>query len=607
MSSRPQASRRGYTSQGQSPPSAWVRLKQFWKSYRWPILVGTECILLALGYIGFAEYTAALGGSRSRLDLLYLTLQLVTLESGAVSGPVGWELELARLALPAVSAYTALAALATIFHRQIESIRLWFTSGHVVICGLGHKGSLLARRFLEEGDKVVIVEQDETCEWLGPCREAGAIALVGDARSAEMLRKAGISRARWLIAVCGDDGTNAEIAVRVRAARVGARARRHGALTCVVHIVNPQLCTLLRECEISGEQDPAFRLELFNVFDRGARTLLDEHLPRPRGERGAACALHLVIVGLGGFGESVVVHAARDWWNQHGTSGQQLRISAVDRGAEWKCASLEVRYPQLREACDLVPCQTDIRSPTFQQAPFLYDDQGRCTADAIYICLDDDSLGLQAGLTLLQRTRSLGIPIVIRVAQEAGLAMLLSGDRAGSSFRDLHAFSLLDQTCTTAVVQGGTHEALARAFHGEYVRTQRALGAVPGQNAALQPWDTLPERLKESNRRQADHIGVKLQAVGCETVPLARWDAAQFRFTPGEIERMAQMEHARWAEELRREGWAYAPGTRNEARKTHPALLLWDQLPKADKEKNRAVARELPTFLARAGFEIRRR
>jgi NAD(P)-dependent dehydrogenase (short-subunit alcohol dehydrogenase family) len=599
-----QTSEREHTSQGSSFPSPWMQFKQFWKSHRWPILVGAECVLLALGYIGFARYTAALGESRSPLDLLYLTLQLVTLESGAVSGPVGWELEVARLALPAVSAYTALAAFAALFERQIESIRLWFTGEHVVICGLGRKGYLLARRFLEQGDRVVVIEQDEACEWLGPCRQAGAIALIGDARSAEMLRKARIGRARWLIAVCGDDGANAEIGVRAQAARLVAR--RHGTLNCVVHIVNAQLCTLLRECEINSEQDPVFRLGLFNVFDLGARALLDAHLPRPRAERGPACALHLVVVGLGGFGESLVVHAARGWWNQHGASGPQLRISAIDRGAEWKCASLEVRYPQLREACDLIPCQMDVLSPTFRQAPFLYDAQGQCTADAVYICLDHDSLALQAGLTLLQRTRSLHIPIVIRVAQESGLAMLLSNNRAGSSFRDLHPFSLLDQTCTTALVQGGTHEALARAIHDQYVRTQRALGAVSGSNPALQPWDALPEQLKESNRRQADHIGYKLQAVSCETVPLARWDAAQFRFTPQEIERMAQMEHERWAEDLRREGWTHAPGTRNDAQKTHPALVPWEQLPEADKEKNRAVARELPTFLARAGFEIHR-
>jgi hypothetical protein len=603
MANRQQAGKDRFVGQEPFRASAWRRFRRFWKGYQWPILVGTECALLVLGYVGFAKYTAALGQFRSPLDLLYLTLQLVTMESGAVSGPVGWELQVARLALPAVSAYTALAAFAALFRRQIESFRLWFTRGHVVICGLGQKGTLLARRFLREGRRVVVIEQDDGNDQLGPCREGGAFAIVGDARSEELLRKAGTSRARWLIAVCGDDGVNAEIAVRARPFALG---RLRGALTCVVHIVNPQLCALLRECEISREQDAAYRLELFNVFDRGAQTLLREHPPQPQ-ETHAGCAPHMVIVGLGGLGKSLVVHAARDWWNQHGTSEPRMRISAIDREARWKCASIETRYPQLAEACDLVPYPIDVRWPAFQEGSFLYDAQGTCTADAIYVCLDDDSLGLQAGLTLLQRTRTLGTPIVIRVAQEAGLALLLQAtDSQSSTFGDLHAFALVDHTCTTALVRSGTHEVLARAIHGEYLRTQREAGRTLSTHPALRPWHTLPERFKESNRRQADHIGVKLQAVGYETVPLTRWDAAQFQFTPQEIERMAQMEHARWSEELRHEGWSYAPGPRDDAQKTHAALLTWNDLPEEEKEKNRAVVRELPAFLARAGLEIRR-
>jgi hypothetical protein len=51
---------------------------------------------LLLGYIGFSRYAQAKGETMSALDTLYLTLQLAVFESGAVSGPVGWELEVAR-------------------------------------------------------------------------------------------------------------------------------------------------------------------------------------------------------------------------------------------------------------------------------------------------------------------------------------------------------------------------------------------------------------------------------------------------------------------------------------------------------------------------------
>ncbi len=153
---------------------------------------------------------------------------------------------------------------------------------------------------------------------------------------------------------------------------------------------------------------------------------------------------------------------------------------------------------------------------------------------------------------------------------------------------------------------GGTHEILAQAIHEEYFRHQSEAGQTPQTNPLMVPWDHLPEEVKESNRRQVDHIGLKLEAVGCSIGPLTDWDAASFQPTPEEIELMAQMEHERWSEELRSEGWTYAPGPRNATKKTHPALASWESLPEPDKEKNRIAVRELPAFLARAGLEVYR-
>jgi hypothetical protein len=69
---------------------------------------------------------------------------------------------------------------------------------------------------------------------------------------------------------------------------------------------------------------------------------------------------------------------------------------------------------------------------------------------------------------------------------------------------------------------------------------------------------------------------------------------------------MARMEHERWYEELRLDGWTYAPGPKNPSVKTHPDLVSWEALPDLEKEKNRVTVRELPGFLARAGFQIYR-
>jgi hypothetical protein len=586
-----------------SEPPRDTRLRQFWREYRWPLLLGLEAILFVLGYAGFAKYAAALGESRSQLDLLYLTLQLVTLESGAVSGPVSWELEVARLLLPAVTAYTALAAFALVFRKQIQSLKLWFIRDHTIVCGLDRKGYLLARDFDAQGKRVVVIEQDESNERIELGRARGIIVVTGDASNAEVLRRAGAHKARWLISVCGDDGTNAEVAVRAQAL---SAARRRGALTCTIHIVDPQLCELLREREIAAEGLSTFRLELFNVFDRGARILLRE-FPPFGADRADTEPPHLLVIGMGGLGESLVLRAARDWRNREEASGGKLRITVIDREADGKVESLKVRYPGLAQVCRLTPCQMEVHSADFQRAEFLGPTQEECDVDVAYVCLDDDSLGLHSGLMLLQRMRRCPVPIVIRMDKDAGLATLLRGNHGiPDAFGNLHAFALLDRTCTAEVVLGGTHEILARAAHAEYVRHQRQQGHTPQTNPLMVPWEQLPEPIKESNRRQVDHIGLKLKAVGCGLAPLTDWDAASFAFTPEEVERMARMEHERWCEERCREGWRHASGPKNPQAKTHPALLPWEELPPADKAINRTAVREMPAFLVQAGLQIYR-
>jgi len=153
-------------------------------------------------------------------------------------------------------------------------------------------------------------------------------------------------------------------------------------------------------------------------------------------------------------------------------------------------------------------------------------------------------------------------------------------------------------------VLGGTHEFLARLVHEEYRRHEEQAGRTPQTSPAMVPWDSLPEGKKESNRRQVDHMRTKLEPIGCRITRLTDWDAASFPFTADEIERMARMEHERWCQEQRRDGWT--PGSKDLKKKTHPELASWEVLPEPKKEKDLNTVRELPGFLARAGFQIYR-
>jgi hypothetical protein len=594
--------------QSRTGTSLWHQVRHMWRDGQWYVVGAVWLVTLYLGFVGFARHFAALGEVRSPLDLFYLTLQLFPLQSGAVAPPLNWQLQAARLLAPAVAAYTAVRALATLFYERLQSLRLRFMHDHVVICGLGRMGLLLTRGFLARGERLVVIERDDANDYIGPCREQGAIVLVGSATDSELLRKAGVPKARYVISVCGDDSTNAEVAVRVRdLANDPGRM-----LTCCVHIVDPRLYSLLRERELVLEAGKSFRLEFLNIFDRGAQLLLDEY-PILATKAAEKYQPHVLVVGLGRMGESVIAHIARSWWLQGNQNGKRRRprgmvrprITVIDLEAQHKVESLCLRYSQLDKVCGLNPCQMDICSPEFERAGFLFTPDGDCDVTAVCVCLDNDSLGLTAGLTLLQHLRGHNVPIVVRLEHETGLATLLRGAEE-STFQDLHGFGLLDRTCQPEMILGGTHEILSRAIHEDYVRRQRELGDTPESNPALVPWDELSEDLKESNRQQADHISVKLKAIGYGIAPLTDWDAERLQFTAQEVEQMARMEHQRFVEERLHAGWTYARGPKSMEQKTSPDLVPWDELSESTKEKDRSTVRGLPSFLARAGLQAYR-
>jgi len=563
-------------------------------------------VALALGCVGFARSATALGGEVSLWDLVYLSLQLFALQSGALPGPVSWELNVARFLAPAVASYTLVQALAAIFSEQMELLHLSFLRDHVVICGLGRKGLCLAQGFRNQNEAVVVIERDPENPLLGACRDAGAIVLSGDAADEDVLRRARVHRARYLFAVCGDDHVNAEVAIRART----VASQRRGTLlawpggtplTCYVHVYDPLLHALLRAQQVTLQVERRFRLEFFNFFDAAARVLVEAYPPpEPPGR--------LVVIGLGRLGEAAIVRAAAGHHlGQPGPPGK-LTIAAADGDAERKLADLHARHPWLAKLCELVPVQADVSSSTFRPEDLLPGSAEGRERVLLYLCPDDDPLCQSLALGLWQRLRDRPATIVALVAQGAGLAELLK-EMQGSfgSTAVLHPFALLDQVCQPALILGGACEVIARGIHDAYVRHQEQLGMKPETNASMVPWEQLPDDLKESNRAQADDVGRKLAAIGCRLEPLRDWDEAlAFEFEEGEVAKLAEMEHERWCDERRSMGWTLAPGKKDLVRKTSPYLVPWSKLPDEVKEYDRDDVRRLPEALARAGLQILR-
>jgi voltage-gated potassium channel Kch len=580
--------------------SRW-RVVRWAQTHPWWVVVVVGGGGLILGYVGFDKYFAGRGESVTAWDILYLVLQLIPISSGAPPGRIPWELSLARFLVPAVSAYAALSALALVLRDQIQRVRLRFVKGYTVVCGAGRLGTLVTTEFSRQGQTVVVIDLDRDNPNVETCRQAGAVVVPGDATRPEMLRAAGVERAKVLLAVCGSDAANAEVAA---VARRLVQGRRRSPLSCVVRVSDPRLTELLRDTLFSADRADGIRLEMTNFDDLAARAVLRAHPMSDVGAGGGAP--EVIIVGAGSLATSLISHLARSW-RARAVAGDRLTVKLIGTDAKDAAGRLRSWFPHLEYACEVRPIEAVDDPQELARAAAEVGGKDRVPSVA-YICMQDGAIGLAAGLALERMLPAGAGPIVVCVEDERGLARLLRESgwieaRAGR----LTVFPLAEHVGRAEVVLGGTHETVARAIHDEYVRARTELGETPAENHSLAAWEVLPEPLRDSNRRQADHIHAKLEALSCGLAPLTDWDVEAFAFTPDEIERLSKLEHARWVEDARLAGWRHATGAKDPARKTHPSLVPWESLPDGEKDKDRQAVRSLPRLVALAGLQIYRK
>jgi len=567
-------------------------LRQFWSENRWLLLGFAWLVSLALGIIGFFIYAIENGEDWTAGDIIYRTFQLVTMNSGAVDGGVNWILQFARFLLPLLTVYAFFQALMQLFVEQTQKLRLRRLKDHVVICGMGRKGSRLAQELLGLGKKVVIIEIEPGQEKVEIFRRLGAIVLDGDATNKEVLTNARILQARNLVCFLGCDSDNLQTAYQ---AYQLTHSRQVGKLTCIIHLSSIDLLNLVRISELSAQPGVPFELETFNPYERTARMLLQNSPGWHADSSLEDIPVSLMVVGLGRLGEQLVIQAGYHWHllGRHG----RLCITVVDREAEEKTRNLLRKYPQLDKVCDLIPLQVDLHS--VGPLKNILVDPGEDGLMQAYICLGDPVLSLQVCLNLLQIPEYISGTIWVRISKEAGLVDLLEKPLPGlGDIRRVKAFDIYDYACSTALILGGLHEMLARDLHeiyrteAEYVSTR-------------QTWEQLPEAVRDANRQQASRIQFLLKEAGFRIYPLQDWDIDIHIFSKTEIEKMARLEHDLWRRVKEADGWVYGK-QRDEKNRTHPDLVPWNDLHQGEREKNLTVVQQLPTLLARIGFQIAR-
>ncbi len=79
-------------------------------------------------------------------------------------------------------------------------------SNHYIVCGYGRIGRILTQHLIQKYIDVVVIERDE--KGVAKMNSDGILYLLGEATDEEILIKAGITRAKGMIAVTGTDAEN---------------------------------------------------------------------------------------------------------------------------------------------------------------------------------------------------------------------------------------------------------------------------------------------------------------------------------------------------------------------------------------------------------------
>ena len=186
--------------------------------------IAVLCVPVVLVLLGTAGYSIVEGWPL--FDALYMTVITITTVGFLEVQPLSTDGRTFTMLL-------ALGGVFTLFYAASELIRVVVSGevrsalgrqrmersladlrGHLVVCGFGRMGRLACQEFSSLGLPFVVVDRDAAV--LQDFRLTHGIPLVGDATSDEMLKRAGVERARGLVTVAASDADNLYISMSAR-------------------------------------------------------------------------------------------------------------------------------------------------------------------------------------------------------------------------------------------------------------------------------------------------------------------------------------------------------------------------------------------------------
>lgn len=605
---------------------AWLSGSWGWLRDKEPLIIsGMIAAFFLAGYWGYLQVLPELGstGRALYLDAIYSAIKLFIFNGPDVTENWPALLQLVRILAPFLLIYTAVK---TLWTHAGEHLALFLLRFHyrrfVVVCGVGETGYRIALQYLENShSRVVLIDDQRMNPRVASLRALGAIALLGDALDSATLSRARMHAAREVFVFSGSDEKNIAIGKiihrLVRAKRQGDGApsevaHRGERLRCHIQVDAPAVAEIFQDHPFFNLIDERLELRIFNRDVSVARNIMDKCAPdlyyRP--ESGSDARMSALFLGFGSLSQALLIQYALT--AHYADLRKPLATVLCHESCRKAVEQFRQRFANIDEVVELV---IEFVDPETLSPEYWANLLAQTRYRVCYTALPHDVDSILAARRLNRMRNALVAPpihFVICLNQQSWIADVVDDDflpidtnkAALSSAAPFEYFETLDETITIEVVVNDALDQLAVAIHDCYLQSQRQACNSVADNPSVVEWRYLPLYKKVANQRAAAHLEVKLRIAGCSrTGSQEALPTIEFPADPDSLEMLAKVEHQRWCADKHLAGYSYGE-IRDDSRFLHPDLKPWSRLSEVDKEKDRAIIRQIPRLLELIGQKV---
>jgi hypothetical protein len=511
------------------------------------ILAISSVVVLVLGSIAFYQNDSGQGW----LTAVYKAIQLFSMNSGVLDEgePTPVLLEFAR--------WLALGTLLAVVFSTIQALighllRIAFSNGHIIVCGVGQRGEVIARAHREIGkSKVIVVEIDDKNPSLGELRNLGIDIVIGNALDASVLESARISTAKALIAVTGSDQKNLAICKEVR-------DQFNSKCDLTAGLESWAWRNFFRDR--MGKK----RITLNSYLSRATINLMHKMVAKKAAvePRMRSSGVH-IIIEASGQRQHELIRAAVLMLQISGDQKPVVEITGVS--------------PEQQEAfLDCFPAAALVADLRWHQsrASLTFPEGAKNSPGFAIFSLDSDIETLEAAERFWMRHETPSDHIIACLDGDDGTANLVSNNKEGKYFE---VINLIEQGLDKENLTEHPFEKEAKICHAVYYETEIMNN---GNSKHPEDWNELDETFKESNRFAA------MQNIVAGIMWKSRGDI------PGKdmLTHLARCEHMRWMAEKAMHGWRWSGSkdslTRNDNKLKHHSLFPFEELTPHEKDKD---------------------